>query len=253
MKGPFFARKTALFVLTGLILACAVRADTVFQAGPSQTALVELFTSEGCSSCPPAEEWMTELGRSPQLWKNFVPVAFHVDYWDYLGWKDTYASPQYTQRQREYLARWRSKSAYTPMIVTNGAESKEWYTKTSLSLEGKKDAGLLKIESKPDGRFEATYTPHNGLYLGRVFAYAAYLGCGIRSSVERGENQGRVLPHDFTALDLVKEEMSYEQGNLKASFRFDPRTGPKAPRHAIAVWVTRRDGEPLQAAGGYLD
>lgn len=255
MRGLFFKRKTALFLFWAALLPLpAGAADLVFQNGPEQASLVELYTSEGCSSCPPAEEWMMNLGKSPYLWKTFVPVVFHVDYWDYLGWKDVYASRQFTQRQRDYLARWKSGSAYTPMIVTNGRESKEWYLKPTLSLDGSKEAGTLKIECGEGGAFRVTYTPHNGIYMGRVAAHAAYLGCGIRSAVEKGENQGQILPHEFTVLDLVKEEMVYEQGNLKASFRFHPEAAPAAPKHAIAVWVTRRNQTvPLQAAGGYLD
>src|SRR4051812_18118930 len=62
------------------------------------TQLIELFTSEGCSSCPPADEWLHDLGKQPGLWTDFVPVAFHVDYWDYLGWKDIFSTPEFSER-----------------------------------------------------------------------------------------------------------------------------------------------------------
>src|SRR5262245_59617138 len=68
---------------------------TVFQSAEQQTSLMERYTSEGCSSCPPAEEWLTKPTDSPRLWKHFVPVAFHVDYWDYLGWRDPWGNKQY--------------------------------------------------------------------------------------------------------------------------------------------------------------
>jgi hypothetical protein len=91
--------------------------EPIFQSDKTQTALVELYTSEGCSSCPPAEEWFSTLSANPGLWKQFVPVAFHVDYWDDLGWKDSFATPAYTQRQRDYAAAWGSSSVYTPGFV----------------------------------------------------------------------------------------------------------------------------------------
>jgi len=69
----------------------AQAADRVFETGPQKTHLIELFTSQGCSSCPPAEAWLSKLKNEPGLWKNFVPLAFHVDYWDRLGWRDPFA------------------------------------------------------------------------------------------------------------------------------------------------------------------
>ncbi|MDQ3115241.1 MAG: DUF1223 domain-containing protein [Verrucomicrobiota bacterium] len=75
-----------------------------------RTHLLELFTSEGCSSCPPAEAWLSKLKDDPGLWRDFVPLAFHVDYWDRLGWRDPFASKVWTSRQYEYSARWKSSN-----------------------------------------------------------------------------------------------------------------------------------------------
>src|SRR5262249_27401056 len=94
-----------------------------FQSSEVQTALVELYTSEGCSSCPPAEAWLSRLKDDSALWKNFVPVAFHVDYWDYLGWRDPWAATSFSERQRSYADSWSAVSVYTPGFVLNG---KEW-------------------------------------------------------------------------------------------------------------------------------
>src|SRR5437899_10682781 len=100
------------FLLTGLLWAgCAASAQTTgvtFQSSEKQTALLELFTSEGCSSCPPAEAWLSRLQDSTGLWRDVVPVAFHVDYWDYLGWRDRWAAKDFSERQRAYAASWRS-------------------------------------------------------------------------------------------------------------------------------------------------
>ncbi|MCI0452322.1 MAG: DUF1223 domain-containing protein, partial [Candidatus Latescibacteria bacterium] len=67
--------------------------------GPARASLLELYTSEGCSSCPPAEAWFSKLTASERLWKDVVPVAFHIDYWDYLGWVDVFARPEFSERQ----------------------------------------------------------------------------------------------------------------------------------------------------------
>src|SRR5689334_8314649 len=80
--------------------------DKHFTSGETQVALLELFTSEGCSSCPPAERWLGALRDAPGLWRDFVPIAFHVNYWDRLGWPDRFASREATQRQHAYAAVW---------------------------------------------------------------------------------------------------------------------------------------------------
>ena len=76
--------------------------STEFSSGATQTVMIELFTSEGCNSCPPAEEALNRYVRHPQLWKRYIPLALHVDYWDRLGWKDTFGSPENTERQWRY-------------------------------------------------------------------------------------------------------------------------------------------------------
>ena len=114
-----------LFMTAGVAIADGSDSIT-FQSAEQQTALLELYTSEGCSSCPPAETWLSRLTDSPQLWRDFVPVAFHVNYWDYLGWRDPWAARQFSERQRNYAAKWRSDSIYTPEFVLNGKEWRDW-------------------------------------------------------------------------------------------------------------------------------
>ena len=82
------------------------------QGPATQTTLVEFFTLEGCSSCPSAEEWFASFGRFPDLWVRFVPVAFHVTYWDSLGWRDPFATSEFTGRQYAYAQRWGAGSVY---------------------------------------------------------------------------------------------------------------------------------------------
>ena len=109
--------KTLSVIALLTISANAQNQPLVFQSPATRTALLELFTSEGCSSCPPAETWLTSLKTSPGLWKEFVPVAFHVDYWDHLGWRDPWSSREFSDRQRAYAASWSNNSVYTPGFV----------------------------------------------------------------------------------------------------------------------------------------
>src|SRR5436190_11363063 len=101
-----------------LFAGCAgYSAPLRFESPERQTALLELYTSEGCSSCPPAETWFSKLKNAPGLWTNFVPVAFHVDYWNRLGWRDKFSDAQFSERQRAYAQLWSAENIYTPEFV----------------------------------------------------------------------------------------------------------------------------------------
>ena len=92
-----------------------------------RVALVELFTSEGCSSCPPADRWLSELKHDERIWDRLVPVAFHVDYWDYIGWPDRFATKAFGERQRNYARGGNVASVYTPGFVVHGEEWRGWF------------------------------------------------------------------------------------------------------------------------------
>ena len=83
-------------IVTGMVLSGSLWAAPLAQSGPLKVALLEVYSSEGCSSCPPAEEWVSRLSHRSGLWSEFVPVVFHVDYWDSLGWKDALAERQFS-------------------------------------------------------------------------------------------------------------------------------------------------------------
>src|SRR5690606_16987315 len=101
-----------MLALTVAVEAANAAPRKVFRSkGPA--TLVELFTSEGCSSCPPADEWLLSLAKQPGLWTETVPVAFHVDYWDYLGWKDVFSKEEWSERQHAYGRAWRTSTVFT--------------------------------------------------------------------------------------------------------------------------------------------
>lgn len=229
-----------------LLVGAHGRAEPLrLHSGPQRVALVELYTSEGCSSCPPAERWLGRLHDAPGLWRDFVPVAFHVDYWNRLGWPDRFSSQANTRREYAYAAAWHSESVYTPCFVRNGAE---WHTDpadlvaddaTTGTLEVTYDGATLRAEYQPAGSAAAgkeTYEIH-----------AALLGGGIASKVTAGENRGEMLHHEFVALRLA----SGAPGEAIAL----PRTAEKGVTHyGLAVWVTHAGAlAPLQAVGGWLE
>lgn len=97
-----------------------------FSSTGQQVNLVELYTSEGCSSCPPADRWLSKLTQKPGLWNEFIPLSLHVDYWDYIGWQDPFADKRYTQRQYNYYHSGNLSSVYTPGVLFNGQEWRSW-------------------------------------------------------------------------------------------------------------------------------
>jgi hypothetical protein len=240
-----------LSLLGGLLfcLTMTTNAKIQFHSGPQQVALLELYTSEGCSSCPPAEAWLSRLQEDPGLWKAFVPVSYHVDYWNRLGWKDRYSSSEWTERQRRYAALWSSESVYTPAVVLNGTEWRNWSSKTIPPND--KGTGQLRIWSDDGKRWEIEFQPEKG-ECGEWEAHLAFLGAGIASKIGAGENSGRNLIHDFVVLFQANEPMATRGGQASVSLTI-PQLSEPAPRSAVASWVTRR-GQliPVQATGGWM-
>lgn len=213
-----------------------------FTSGPARVSLVELFTSEGCSSCPPAERWLGSLRNEAGLWRDFVPVAWHVDYWNRLGWPDRFSTREFTQREYDYAAAWRSSSVYTPCVVRDGIDAG---SSRSVVPSGK-TAGRLAV-SYDGTKVHAEFQPAEPRAGDAFEVHAVILGAGIVSKVGAGENSGETLRHEFVALKLAHAALGQE---LKLAVP----VVDGVPRHALAVWVTRR-GEltPVQATGGWLD
>src|SRR3954469_1307083 len=169
--------------------------ELTIESKPARAHLIELYTSEGCASCPPAEEWMSGLKNQPRLWQDIVPVAFHVDYWDHLGWRDPFAAKLWTERQTDYSLLWKTESVYTPAFALDG---KEWH-QAALSA-ATEPAGVLKIILNGD-RLSATFKPAAGA-APRYDLHVAQLGFSMTADVTAGENNGRKMSHDFVVLGL---------------------------------------------------
>lgn len=116
-----------LFAISAAVIAGAVVFSISSQPVPlasrvgASPVVVELFTSQGCSSCPPADELLGRIARDASLRGRVIPLAFHVDYWDHLGWRDPFSSPEWSQRQLEYVRAMHLSGAYTPQAVVGGS------------------------------------------------------------------------------------------------------------------------------------
>jgi len=242
-------KRLIVSLATTILLASPAGAaeDIRFSSGTGQTVLVELFTSEGCNSCPPAEAYLNRFADDPALWKKFIPLAFHVDYWDYLGWKDRYAQPAHAHRQRQYAQQRSVSTVYTPAFVVNG---KSWRPSwvSSKPGGGGASAGALTVDIKGkqlEATFESANPQPNALHLN-----LAVLGMGLTTEIQAGENAGRHSQHEFVV--LAKKQIGSENGRWRSSLPALDRDW-SARRLALAAWVSRPgDLTPLQATGGYL-
>ena len=231
-------------------MSCAglgAKADKITLRSAAQPVpLLELFTSEGCSSCPPAEQWLGKLRDHPGLWTEFVPIAWHVNYWDRLGWPDKFASADFTARQYAYARLWRARTVYTPGFVRGG---EEWRVRDGEFLApGQMAGGRLQVEIIGDeltAHFESPDDKKRKLHL-----HVARLGGGIESRVRAGENRGRNLHHEFVVLAWAESELVGDRATLllpEHDFSAD------VDREAVAVWVSVDNSPvPLQAVGGWL-
>lgn len=236
----------SLLLLGILALGAALHAAPIeFTSGQTRTQLLELFTSEGCSSCPPAESWLAQLQHAPGLWRDFVPVAWHVDYWDRLGWKDRFATPEATARQRAYVAAWRSRTVYTPCFVLDGREGSPRQLPTSTN----EPAGILRARYDR-GRLHTEFAAGASAASIDYVVHVAVLGTNLVSKVNAGENSGRTLRHGFVVRATAESPLRAGQADLTLAL---PST-ESGVRLGLAVWVTRRDElTPLQATGGWLE
>lgn len=226
--------------------------ETIFETpSADRVSLVELFSSQGCSSCPPAEAFVSRLEKEPGLWKSFVPVVWHVDYWNDLGWRDAFSDHAHTLRQHDYLAAGGVASVYTPGFVIDGREWRGFFQRQPLPAPG--DAakpGKLRA-TVAAGAVRVVFDGNDASAPVRR-AHIALLGLGFETDVARGENAGRLLRENFVALATTSAPLVGGRATLNLPATDDPKR-PRPARTALAVWVSAdRAPEPLQATGGWL-
>lgn len=207
-----------------------------------QLTLLELYSSEGCSSCPPADRQMAQMRNHRELWKTFVPVNFHVDYWDRLGWSDRFSNQAFSQRQRRYSTYWQSNNVYTPAFVLNGRNlgpqiaSSFPKQKTQIKISVLKEKEQLK-------------TSFTGLKDIKYQIYFAVLANGLRTKVQSGENAGKILEHEFVVVHYLNREFVKNETKDWAV----PQINLGQKSLSYAFWISEiNDPTPLQVIGGDL-
>ena len=248
--------RSFLLVILALSLGTAQAVQCSAKSPQFTAALVELYTSEGCDSCPPADRWLSSLGPRGFAPERVVPIALHVDYWDYIGWKDPYARQAHSARQRKMARLARAAMVYTPQVLLQGQDFRGWgsggafeQAVAKINARPAKARIALSLDTRRKDLFEvevaaeladASPTPDTAVFLG---AYENKLVSEVRA----GENRGKTLPHDYVVLQWLGP-FEFKGGRL--SERHALPLLPKAvPGHSgVAAFVQNRaTSEVLQA------
>lgn len=246
--------KFIIYISTVLLsLISTITYAQTFTTNKSRVNLIELYTSEGCSSCPPADDWLNNLKHDPRLWAEFIPVAFHVDYWDFIGWKDPFAKQLFSNRQRQYHQQNNLSSVYTPAMLRNGNEWTSWRRQTVLKLPTAKFAGKLTVNLN-DKAINASYHPLSKQNLEFVLN-VAIIGFNLKVDVKTGENEGRQLTHDFVVVGYKKTAMRLSNnGSYMVCDVTLPKLTTNPSTKALVTWVNDIDNlSPIQATGGWIN
>jgi hypothetical protein len=237
----------AAFITSAASSAFAADATCSARSTATATRVVELYTSEGCNSCPQADRWLSQLAPALEAGTDAVALAFHVDYWDRLGWKDRFASPAYTARQSHQQASNGAKFSYTPQVVLDGKDQKDWIN-TRLPLKAAAPAQAQISLTREGNQFNANVAPVAGGPT-RLAAYWAVTELNHITSVKAGENEGVTLKHDFVVREYKPVSAWSGKLDTPTALSFTPSTAndPKHARQVNLVVVDADTGRPVQA------
>ena len=255
---PVTASLRLLFAAIGAMvsLQCPAGEPCEAHSAAGRVALLELYTSEGCNSCPPAERWISALPARGFTSDRVIPLAFHVDYWDQLGWPDRMAKAQFSTRQHMQAERNRASVVYTPQLLLNGVDYRPWFSDSrfgkrvnelnrmpaaaDLLLRQKQSASGLAVEL--DVRLNQPASER----LAQTFV--AIAENSLQSAIKAGENEGKLLHHDFVVRELIGPLQANTTGQLHWKSTVALRADWKRPDLSLVAFVQdQRNGEILQA------
>ncbi len=237
-------RLSILFILCALLPG--LLSGLVFAATPkgrvqnTPVTVLELFTSQGCSSCPAANKFVRELAQDGDV----LTLSYSVDYWDYLGWKDTFGKPEFSARQRTYGKQFGGQ-VYTPQMVVNGALHSTRLSDKKVRAQHLDNAFEISINADGENLYVQVFaTPQ----LGKVLSVMAVrYKPGVQSvPVKRGENRGRII----TLANVV--QACQEIGRIELAKAFHKTIPALAEGEALAIFVQDGKGGPILGAANYL-
>ena len=253
-------KKLVTLVLTLGLVSVSTAADEIpLKSRDTITPLVELYTSEGCSSCPRADKWLSKLGDHLDAGEigplHALPLAFHVTYWNYLGWRDPFSQEQFTQRQRELAGLNKQTSIYTPEFMVAGKEARSGTAVIDMIQTANMSPAEVDIDGSvklvADNQLDLVLTSDNR-FDGQVMAHVAIFENGLVREIKGGENSGRTLTYDFVVRYWSGEfplDSGTDENRLKIALEDDWN------RDGIGVAIVASDiasGEVLQTVSSSL-
>lgn len=240
-----------IFILQLVSCGCQATAACSINSPEHTLALLELYTSEGCNSCPPADRWLSNLSQRGFQTDQVVPLSFHVDYWDYLGWKDRFAMPTFSERQRRVAAWNAGRVIYTPQAVLNGKDYRLWSNENALRQSVRETNKLparasisLRADKIAANALQINYQASLKDKLDDAKLFVVLYENNLYTEVRAGENKGAKLKHDYV--------VRYWSGplalsaNEKTTIQLAQDWQPK--QLGLAAFVqNQRTGEVLQA------
>jgi hypothetical protein len=247
--------RALLFSALALFLGAVEAMQCSARSSDKTVALVELYTSEGCDSCPPADRWLSSLGSRGYAPDRVVPIALHVDYWDYIGWKDPYARQAHTARQRKMAKLARAAMVYTPQVLLQGRDFRQWGSQafelavSKINAQPAKARISLFLDTRRRDAFEVEAAAEL-LESSPSAEIALFLGAyenKLVSEVKAGENRGKSLPHDYVVLQWAGP-LEFKGARL-AERHVLPLLPKAVPGHSgvVAFVQNRATSEVLQA------
>ena len=245
-------------LLTGVLLVPAGPAIAACEAksGNATVALLELYTSEGCSSCPPADKFVSELPRQGFKSDRVVPLAFHVDYWNDLGWTDPYSQADFTRRQRDFARRTNAVTVYTPELILSGSEYRRWWgnsferalqqvnrtaPRADIGLKLDRAGSTLHVDSRASVRDKSTAAASASFYV-------ALYQSNLSNKIVAGENSGRTLDHAFVVRRLYGPFAFDSAGATQFNQKLTLDAGWKTADLGVAAFVQESRGTKILQA-----
>lgn len=241
-------------LILSLAAVAALNIPPVLAAGCSaqspayRIALLELYTSEGCSSCPPADQYVSGLRADGVTAQQAVVLSEHVDYWNHIGWKDPFSSRTFTDRQRWLSDLAGSRTIYTPEIFVGGKEQRGWPRGVAAAVKrtngqaAQADIGIA-LDAAGAGGLAVSVTARSA-HEGKL--YVALVESGVASQVKAGENSGRLLRHDFVVREWLAP-VPLVSGGAAVGRTLALPAGATASKLGISAFVQTDKGEVLQA------
>jgi hypothetical protein len=224
------------------------------KSGPKTAALVELYTSEGCSSCPPADKRLGQFPSHQYTYEQVVPISLHVDYWDYIGWKEPFAQARFAERQSWLVRTNGHRTVYTPHFFVSGIEVRDWGADLGRELEranAETAHASIRLHAEPTGRgtlsvsasATAAYSPE------QLALFLALTEDKLISHVSAGENGGVTLSHDHVVREWIGPT-AFSDGHAEVERTVTLASGWNRAQLGIVGFVQdMQTGHVLQAVG----